>query len=110
MKREVPEGYTVRYEHQRYRDEDVTEALQNLVADPDLKPRDISLPTLRTFDEKRSTMLSPTGGITIAHVFDEAGNEVATGQSRCSILDGFNRKIARDIARGRALKSWEREA
>lgn len=46
----------------------------------------------------------PNGGMTTARI-ELPDGRVATGEARCSVRDNYNRKIGRDIAIGRALKS-----
>lgn len=107
MKRQLPEGFDVHYEHQRYRLEDVQFVMEQDWDGPlqAIKRAQDRLVLLTTYKEKRENVISPTGGITYAHVFNGEGFEVATGKSRCSLLDNFDKKIGRDIALGRALKT-----
>lgn len=86
MRPQVPDGLSVRYSHHRY-------------LNPDGKTT------------------NPKGGWTTAVLYDQppavVGNEqpvrvVATGVAYCHLNDNFNRKIGRDIALGRALKSFRR--
>lgn len=53
------------------------------------------------FDQTRK--VSPQGGTTIAQVYD-GDLLLTTGYADCHESDNFNKRIGRDISRGRALK------
>jgi len=46
---------------------------------------------------------SPTGGTTVARIYNSEDQQVAAGEARCSPSEQFNRRLGRDIALGRAL-------
>jgi len=71
--RQLPEGFYVKYQHDR------------IYADPDwISPL-------------------PTGGTTTANVYDGDSNLVATGESKCSPNECYNKRLGRGISLGRAL-------
>ena len=48
--------------------------------------------------------VSPRGGSTRVEIKSEDGTLLCFGESHCSTIDNFNRKLGRNIALGRALK------
>ena len=92
MRPAVPDGLTVRYEH--HRRGRTPSGLTFTVS-----------PTDRRHLSPEDTIL-PTGGVTVAHLVDDAGNEIITAYAQCHDRDNYNRRIGRDIARGRAIKHY----
>ena len=45
----------------------------------------------------------PRGGLTTCRLVTDDGAVVAEAQARCSKRDNYNKRLGRDIARGRAL-------
>lgn len=85
MKREIPEGMTVRVSHLR------------------------RFPGVSGYISKRAmhgAIPESKGGMTIASVWED-GVLMAGGFARCSIMDNYSKRIGRDIALGRALKQLE---
>lgn len=80
MKREVPDGLHVRYEHKR------------MVDNVNFKK-----------------VIQPRGGVTIAFVEDEHNEPKAVGAARCSNQDQYNKKVGRKIALERALYNLEND-
>lgn len=76
---QVPDGYDVHYEHERF------------------EPRLIEGRTLNREVHGRTT----------AFVQKDDGDVVAEGVAWCGIHDQFNRRLGRTIALGRALKKME---
>lgn len=54
--------------------------------------------------KRKGVKLLPFGGITFVDIEDENGVILSSGSAICSMLDGYNKKIGRMIATGRALK------
>lgn len=79
--RQLPDGYRVRYRHERAYYDDVPPYIQD------------------------SYSLSPKGGKTIARIFDAENSLVAEGIALCSDKDNFSRPTGRSISCGRALKA-----
>lgn len=89
MSRELPEGFTVKYRHER---------------DEAFIP-----PRFDRFDELGAVSVSPKGGKTEAFIFDSKGNEVATGEAVCRPDENFDKALGRTIALGRALQELEKK-
>ena len=87
-KKELPEGYRMYITHYRRFPETET--------------------YMTRFDASTEGFEQPlhTGGATEASIVNEEGEIVAMGLSLCSERENFNKKIGRDIAKGRAFKSW----
>lgn len=99
----LPEGYTVKYEHNR------------------LCFKDALLTYMPTHEARRyGYTVSPVGGWTRAAIYDAAGTCVAVGDADCcahlTVRDGdaysvqgdqFNRATGRRIALGRALRQLD---
>lgn len=83
MRPQLPEGYRVKYRHWRYLHGGLM-----VVSD----------------QQARQFGLSPKGGETEAKVYGPDDSVVAVGTATCHPRDNFNKRIARDIALGRALK------
>lgn len=60
----------------------------------------------RATDPEMHVLIEPRGGKTVAKIILPDGSEI-TGEARCSDRDNYSKKIGRDIALGRALKSLE---
>lgn len=84
--RELPEGYTVEYEHWRRRLSDGARVLANHPA-----------------AGMETDTVDPRGGKTVARVLDGDGAEVAVGEALCLDTDNYDRRVGRAIALGRAL-------
>ena len=57
-----------------------------------------------SFFKKNKIQPLPRGGATFVDIFNKAGVPIAFGKAICSEKDGFNRRLGRSIALGRALK------
>lgn len=64
---------------------------------------------MTTYDAKSEGLKGPLhcGGATEARIVDEEGQQVASAFSWCSRKDNFSKYIGRNIAVGRALKSFK---
>ena len=109
MKRELPDGHTVRYTHYR---------LVELAADPANyetldKYLEDNFHVTRLTDEVRKLVSDDEarvlewGGETLATVRDPDGEIVARASAYCNLTDQFNKKLGRIISLGRALKDLE---
>jgi hypothetical protein len=93
MKRTVPDGAEVRFSHGRRIEGQVGTWYRTKGKRGDLK----------AWPEAGLTP-SPRGGLTQCRVTLSDGTE-AVGTAECSVRDNFSKKIGRDIALGRALKT-----
>jgi hypothetical protein len=48
--------------------------------------------------------ITPRGGYTIAYIEDADHNMIVKGVAKCRYDEQFNKRIGRDVSRGRALK------
>lgn len=88
MRPQLPEGYRVKYRHRRLTTGGVDYATGNAHG---------------------MFAMSPKGGETEAKVYGPDDSVVAIGTATCHPRDNFNKRIARDIALGRALKQLARQ-
>lgn len=100
--RSIPEGAKVRFSHGRRVDGDWGEWHRKKENWGRWDPE-------HTTDGHRthtSSEISPFGGRTVCMITLADGKEIH-GVAECSRKDGYNKKIGRDIALGRALKRLE---
>lgn len=96
MKRQVPEGATVRFAHGRVVDGQVGTFYRG-------KGKDGKLQSWR----EEGLAPSPRGGVTSCKITLPDGRETI-GVAECSEKDNYSKKIGRDIALGRALAQLDK--
>lgn len=92
---QVPEGFTVKYQHIRIYDPVIMYGLGQTVARKHERPQPLTV--------RVEWVINPHGGSTVATIFDAEKKAVATGITRCSTDDVYDKEKGRNRSLSNAL-------